>query len=106
MKHHWTKAKSKYSAKATVVDGMRFDSKKEAKRYGDLKLLRRSGEVDFFLRQVPFHLPGPTKYLLDFLVFWSSGLVTFEDVKGHRTETYIMKKKQVEDLYGVEIKEV
>jgi hypothetical protein len=84
-------------------DGIKFRSKKERKRYLELMALRHAGEVKYFLMQVPFRLPGNTKYLLDFLVFWKSGDVTCEDVKGMRTAMYIMKKKQVEALYPVTI---
>lgn len=83
-----------------TVDGITFDSKKEAQRYGTLKLLRDQGEVVQFLRQVPFYLPGGVVYRCDFLVFWSDGSATFEDVKGMRTESYRAKKRMVEDLYA------
>ena len=56
--------------------------------------------------QVPFHLPGGVKYILDFLIFWANGEVTFVDVKGMKTAIYILKKKQVEDLYKIKIEEV
>ena len=90
----------KYHAKPTVNNGIRFDSMKEADRYETLKILRDNGHVACFLRQVPFHLPGGVRYVCDFLVFWEGGKVTFEDVKGFRTESYKAKKKMVEDLYA------
>jgi hypothetical protein len=89
-----------------TVDGILFASKAEAARFLELKALRRSGHVSFFLRQVPFHLPGGARYLLDFLVFWADGRQSFEDVKGHRTEVYELKRRQVAELYGVEIEEI
>lgn len=89
-----------------TVGEVRFDSKAEAARYGELLELRRAGVVSFFLRQVPFHLPGRSRYVLDFLVFWSDGRRTFEDVKGHRTAVYKLKRRQVEELYPVVIEEV
>ena len=55
--------------------------------------------------QVPFHLPGNVKYVVDFQVFMTDGTVKFIDVKGHRTPQYIAKKKMVEALYPVEIEE-
>lgn len=88
-----------------MEDGIVFASKAEAARYLELKTLRAGGAVRFFLRQVPFHLPGDTRYLLDFLVFWSDGHQSFEDVKGARTEVFKLKRRQVADLYGVEIEE-
>lgn len=96
----------KFKAIITETDGIKFASKKEAKRYRELKVLRQSGEILFFLRQVPFHLVGNVKYLCDFMIFWTNGTVTIEDVKGMKTPMYILKKKQVEALYPVEIIEV
>lgn len=100
---HLGKPRHKFNAKPTVNDGIRFDSKKEAKRYEQLKLLQHDGEVLFFLRQCPFHLPGGVRYVVDFAVFWSDGHVSFEDVKGMQTPMFKAKKKQVEDLYPIEI---
>ena len=74
--------KHKFKARRTNVDGIKFSSKKEANRYNILKLLQKSGDILFFLRQVPFHLPGGVKYVCDFLIFWANGDVTIEDVKG------------------------
>lgn len=100
------KIKHKFRAKQTIVDDIIFSSKKEAKRYNQLILLQRAGEVLFFLRQVPFHLPGKIKYVCDFVVFWVDGSVTIEDIKGFKTAMYILKKKQVEALYPITITEI
>jgi hypothetical protein len=97
--------KHKFHAIPTEYDGIKFASKKEAKRYKELLLLKKAGDILFFLRQVPFHLPGNIKYLCDFVIFWTNGEVTFEDVKGIKTPMYILKKKQVEALYPIEITE-
>ena len=59
--------KHKFKAKPTETDGIKFSSKKEAKRYSNLKTLKNIGEVIFFLRQVPFHLPGGVKYVCDII---------------------------------------
>ena len=98
--------KHKFRAIATEVDGIKFPSKKEAKRYNELTLLKKAGELLFFLRQVPFHLPGNIKYICDFVLFWTNGNVTIEDVKGIKTPMYLLKKKQVESLYPIKITEV
>jgi hypothetical protein len=98
--------KHKFGAKQTVQDGIKFASKKEAARYNQLKTLQEKGEVLFFLRQVPFHLPGNVKYVCDFLVFWVNGNVTVEDVKGFKTDIYTLKKKIVETTYPIEIQEI
>jgi hypothetical protein len=97
-------APSKFNNVICEADSIKFRSKKERKRYLELKALQAAGEC-WFLMQVPFRLPGNTKYLLDFLVFWKSGNITFEDTKGKRTPMYIMKKKQVEALYPIRILE-
>jgi len=93
----------KYNAVRTELDGIKFDSKKEAKYYSELKLRQLAGEVIFFLRQVPFHLPGDVVYRVDFQEFHSDGSVCFVDVKGIKTKDFIMKKKMVESLYPVQI---
>ena len=98
--------KHKFNAVKTELDGINFDSKKEARYYTELKLRVKAGEVIFFLRQVPFDLPGKVKYRIDFQEFHSDGTIHFVDVKGKRTEMYIAKKKMVEALYPIEIEEV
>uniref|UniRef100_A8GLP7 DUF1064 domain-containing protein n=1 Tax=Serratia proteamaculans (strain 568) TaxID=399741 RepID=A8GLP7_SERP5 len=97
---------SKYKNKKTVVDGFTFDSKKEAEYFGQLQLLKKAGRVVMILRQVPFHLPGGVKYIADFVIFYTDGLVEVVDVKGVRTAEYKMKKKLVEFNYPITIREV
>jgi len=98
--------KHKFNAVKTELDGINFDSKKEAKYYTELKLRMKAGEIIFFLRQVPFDLPGKVKYRIDFQEFHSDGTIHFIDVKGKKTEMYIAKKKMVEALYPIEIEDV
>ncbi len=93
---------SKFNSVICEADNIKFRSKKERARYLELKALQAAGEC-WFLRQVPFYLPGNTKYVLDFLIFWKNGTYTFEDTKGKRTPMFIMKKKQVEAIYPVKI---
>lgn len=100
------KKRSKYNAKKVVVDGIKFDSKKEAKYYEELKLRKAAGEVDYFLLQVPFHLPGGVVYKCDFQEFLSDGTVRYVDTKGFETPEFKIKKKQVEALYPVTIEVV
>ena len=95
----------KFKAVPTEVDGIRFASKKEAQYYGELKLRQAAGLVLFFLRQVPFHLPGNIRYVCDFAEFMADGEVRFTDVKGYKTDMYKLKVKQVKDCYGVTIEE-
>lgn len=102
---------SKYRNKKVTVDGIRFDSIKEANRYYDLKLLERAGEITELELQVPFVLQegyktedGRTvrsiKYVADFVYVDAEGKRHIEDVKGHRTEVYKLKKKLFEKIYG------
>lgn len=93
----------KFHAKPSEVDGIRFHSKKEANYYANLKLAQKSGQLLFFLRQVPFHLPGEVRYVVDFAEFWNDGSVRFVDVKGYRTPEYIAKKKILEATYPITI---
>lgn len=100
------KKKSKYGSERIQVDGIWFDSRKEANRYCDLKVLTQAGEVIQFFRQVPIDLPGGIVYRLDFLVLWAGGRIGYEDTKGYRTPEYKLKKKQVEALYPIKIEEL
>lgn len=95
--------RSKYNAKKTVVDGITFDSKKEADYYCELKMLKMAGKVKEYELQVPFELlpsfkyKGKTirgvKYTADFVVKYTDGHTEVVDVKGMRTEAYKLKKK-------------
>jgi hypothetical protein len=96
---------SKYHNIITECDSIRFQSKKEAAYYRELCCRRHAGEVNFFLRQVPFHLQGGVKYVVDFVEFHTDGSVRFVDVKGHRTEMYRVKKRLVEASYPIKISE-
>jgi hypothetical protein len=96
----------KFNAVRTEVDGVKFASKREARYYQELQLAQKSGELLFFLRQVPLHLAGGVKYICDFLEFWKNGEVRFVDTKGFRTPMYTAKRKMVEATYPITILEV
>ena len=118
MSQHITWKPHKYHARPVVVDGEWFASQREARRWSELLLLKRAGEVRLILRQVGFQIAPPVrddqgaltcraiKYLADFLVHWSDGRLTVEDAKGMRTPMYRAKKRRVEAIYGIEITEV
>lgn len=95
--------KHKFNAKPTTVENKRFASKKEADYYRWLMWHRQFGELLFFLRQVPFDLPGNVKYFVDFVEYWADGEVAFSDVKGAVTPLFNVKKKMVEELYPIKI---
>lgn len=107
---------SKYHARKTVVDGITFDSRREAKRYGELKLLERAGEILDLQRQVRYELiPAfdcdgkhyrPTSYVADFVYTdCKTRKRIVEDVKGVRTPVYRMKAKMFAYKFGVSILE-
>ena len=108
---------SKYYSKKTTVDGITFDSKKEAARYSELKLLERAGEVHELQRQVKFVLIPPQKenskvierecrYIADFVYKDKEGHLVVEDTKGVKTKDYIIKRKLMLYVHGIRIKEV
>jgi hypothetical protein len=98
--------RSKYGAKKTNVDGITFDSKKEAEYYCDLKLQTAIGEIDGFCMQPVFILAPNLKYKADFIVFNKDGSFKIVDTKGFKTKEYIAKKKVLEDKYNLKIVEV
>lgn len=95
--------KHKFKSKPVYDDGQHFPSTLEWSYYKHLKMLICAGEVIFFLRQVPFHLPGGVKYVVDYQIFNTDGSVRFVDVKGMETSEFKLKVKIVQNLYPVEI---
>lgn len=93
----------KYSNEAIVVDGERFDSKLEARRYEQLKLMRQAGLIRYFLRQVPFVLAPGSRFYVDFMLVLLDGTLKYEDTKGVLTDVARTKINTVEHLYGVKI---
>lgn len=95
----------KYGNRKTVVDGKIFDSKKEAYRYKELKLLLNDGIIcDLDLQHTFTLVPKQkgercVKYKADFIYTLPSGEHVIEDVKGVRTKDYIIKRKLVKLLY-------
>ncbi len=107
MRHNSTRRKGhKYNARAVVIDSIRFDSAKEGRYFQQLKLRQQAGDVLCFLRQVPIHLPGQALLVVDFLEFHTDSSVHFVDTKGVQTETFKLKKRQVEDLFPFEVEVV
>ena len=104
------KKKHKYNAvRCETKNGIKFPSKLEREYYNRLIEAQKKEKIDFFLRQVPFHLTGNIKYIVDFVIFYVwSGIdgtdIEFVDVKGKMTPMSILKIKQVEDLYPIKIK--
>ena len=84
---------NKYRNTPTVADGITFSSKAEARRYGELKLLQRAGEITGFGIQPSFVLPSIGRYIPDFIVCGKDGNVWVEDVKGVETQVFKLKKR-------------
>lgn len=97
---------SKYKNKKSERDGRVYDSKREADRHSELKILQQAREIAHFFEQVAFELPGGVRYVADFVILHLDGSYTVEDAKGFRTDVYIMKKKLMRETYGIEIEEV
>ncbi len=95
----------KFHNKPTVVNGKRYSSKKEARHAQELQLAMKSGDLLFYLWQVPFHLKSGIRYIVDFVEFWRDGTVRFIDIKGFKTTVFLMKKRMVESEYPIEILE-
>lgn len=89
---------NKYHNQKTVVDGITFDSKAEARRYCELKNLRAYGKIDWFNRQPSFLLPGGIRYRPDFIVC-AAGRIWVEDVKGMETKEFKLKHKLWNESY-------
>lgn len=109
---------SKYKAIRTTVNGITYDSKKEAEYGGKLDLLLRTGKIKDLNRQVRFcwseihfandeQIEFKRKYIADF-VYHDIKLnkIFIVDVKGFKTAEYKKKKKIVEKLFGIKITEI
>lgn len=116
---------AKYHNQKTVVNGISFDSRKEAERYAVLRLMLRAGRIRDLRLQPEFTLVEAyttpegekvkaMKYRADFSyerptapdangnVYW---LREVEDVKGVKTKEYLLKRKLMLDKYGISVKE-
>lgn len=124
--------RSKYGNRKTMVDGITFDSKKEANRFRELQFLERAGKITALQRQVKYVLiptqrefsneiykkgahqghfkPGKVlekecSYIADF-AYIQDGAYVVEDTKGVRTEAYKIKRKLMLERYGIKVREV
>lgn len=117
---------SKYKSRKIVRDGEKFDSLKEYKRYCELRLLEKAGQISNLQRQVKFVLipaqyecaidkkTGKFKqkcverecsYYADF-VYWKDGYRVVEDTKGFKTKDYIIKRKMMRYMNDIAIVEI
>lgn len=89
---------NKYHASKVVCEGITFDSKKEASRWKELRILEVTGQIEELERQVEYELVPKTgreravKYRADFR-YKEKGKTVVEDTKGFKTKDYVIKRK-------------
>ena len=110
------KRTNKYNATKITIDGIKYDSKKEAARGQELKMLERAGIIKDlqlqpeFTLQESFKYQGKTErkitYIADFMYEEKNGQIVVEDVKSEITKTpvYRVKRKLFLKKYGEQIK--
>ena len=107
---------SKYGNKKVEINGIQFDSKREAKRWLELDAMAKAGVIQNLRRQVWYELlphqridgklvEKAVSYVADF-VYEQNGETVVEDSKGHRTKDYILKRKMMLFFHGIRIREV
>lgn len=124
------RGKNKYHNKTTIIDGISFPSRKEARRYQELLLLQRAGVIRNLQMQVKYVLipaqyeeyarygkkgqrlldgkrllEKECSYIADF-VYEENEKTIVEDTKGVKTKDYIIKRKLMLYIHGIRIKEV
>ncbi|MCU4336044.1 DUF1064 domain-containing protein [Acinetobacter dispersus] len=112
---------NKFNAQKVELDGMTFDSKKEFKRYIELKAMQQRGEITRLEHHTKFELAPKTKlegekrakpavrYFADFTYYNGEGKYIVEDVKSAATRklpSYRTKKHLMKTVHGIDIKEV
>lgn len=109
---------SKYKNKKVVVNGITFDSRKESKRYSELKFMERCGLIKNLELQKSYELQPKFRknnkayqkitYIADFTYYdVEREQIVVEDVKGYKTDVYKLKKKLFEYKYPeLEVKEI
>lgn len=101
---------NKYNAETTIYDGFVFDSKAEARRYAELKILEKAGLIKDLVRQPRYTLQDsfkcrgktyrPITYIGDFrYTERATGAVVVEDVKGYKTDVFKIKEKLFRHRY-------
>lgn len=112
------RSRSKYGNKPTISNGIKFQSKKEARYYNFLLALQEQGKIHSLRCQVPFSfmingeaMRNPDsnrviKYIADFEYFTSEGERKIVDVKGFKTRDYLIKKALMMAVHQVLIEEV
>lgn len=105
------RSKLRFGNHRTEVDGYRFDSKKEARRYQELKLLEKAGAIHLLVadkKQLRYELKVNGMKICDYVAdfcYIENGLPVVEDCKGFKTPEYRLKKKLMLACYSTEIRE-
>jgi len=104
------KGRAKYHNERCEIDGIWFDSKKEGKRYGELKMLEKARAIRDLRIQQRFVITVNGRHICDYIADFEytdskTGQQVVEDVKGVRTKEYQIKRKLVEALYNITILE-
>ena len=108
---------SKYGNKKVEVNGIQFDSKREARRYLDLKAMEMAGQIQNLQLQVRYELIPSQRidgkvverscdYVADFTYYDKDGWYVVEDTKGMKTKDYIIKRKLMLYIHKIRIREV
>ena len=107
---------SKYRNVKVVVDGLTFDSKREAQYWRELQLRERAGEIHDLVRQVSFDLLAPdyingfsvriASYVADFVYLDRQNVRHVVDYKGYKTAEYRLKKRWLFLQDGIVIEEI
>ena len=105
------KGRSKFGNRIVQVDGLTFHSAKEARRWTDLNLLARAGEITELQRQVRFPMvvngQDVCAYVADF-TYLDAGVLVVEDVKSPPTRaeaSYRLKRKLLKACHGLDVRE-
>ena len=103
----------KYNNVKTEVNGILFDSKKEAKYYGILRLKQKAKLIDSFEMQIKYDIIVNDHkigfYKADFVTYKDGKVLEVIDVKSEMTKklpVYRLKKKLIKAIYGFEIVEI
>lgn len=107
----------KYRNKKVSVNGIVFDSQKEASRYWELWIMQSQGVIKDLRTQVKYVLlpsqkgevrtERPVAYIADFVYYDNEkGKEIVEDAKGYRTKEYIIKRKLMKYIHNIEVVEV
>lgn len=97
--YHHILSKNKYNNKHTYIDGIHFPSKREAHRYEELLPCLRAGLIQDLVVHPKFPFPMGFRYEADFSYTQPDGKKIVEDVKGFKTDVFILKEKCFKYFY-------